>query len=217
MLDLGTRSSSSCCFSAEDESSTCRWNGDLVQRYSGAEGHQPTPDPGRTGVTKPKKARCAMPDELLRLYAERKLVGGYAFAAITPGGAQLNPALNRVTPDRSSIEDVKHDMEEPTPMDRLLRRRKIRQDRVAMRCVQGRDGRKQAAVVTPTTVLTSTTTFRSRFAPFPVKIGAIALPFREGAEGGCEARRVRRCGRRYWHPPAVVERRSFQGTGHRRC
>ena len=62
---------------------------DLVQRYSSAEGHQPQLDRlGGLGCKrrKPKRsARCAICRELLRLYAERKLVVGYAFAADTHG------------------------------------------------------------------------------------------------------------------------------------
>ncbi|HSK65143.1 MAG TPA: CarD family transcriptional regulator, partial [Pyrinomonadaceae bacterium] len=57
---------------------------DLVQRYSSAEGHQPQLDRlGGLGwqktKAKAKRAMQDMADELLRLYAERKLVGGYAF------------------------------------------------------------------------------------------------------------------------------------------
>ncbi|HVF27382.1 MAG TPA: CarD family transcriptional regulator, partial [Pyrinomonadaceae bacterium] len=59
---------------------------DLVQRYSSAEGHEPTLERlGGLGwqktKAKAKRAMRDMADELLRLYAERKLVGGYAFAA----------------------------------------------------------------------------------------------------------------------------------------
>src|SRR5258708_37965386 len=62
---------------------------DLVQRYSSAEGHQPTLDRlGGLGwqktKAKAKRAMRDMADELLRLYAERKLVGGCSFAADTP-------------------------------------------------------------------------------------------------------------------------------------
>src|SRR4029453_8933034 len=62
---------------------------DLVQRYSSAEGHEPTLDRlGGLGwqktKAKAKRAMRDMADELLKLYAERKLVGGFAFAADTP-------------------------------------------------------------------------------------------------------------------------------------
>ncbi|HYN84225.1 MAG TPA: CarD family transcriptional regulator, partial [Pyrinomonadaceae bacterium] len=58
---------------------------DLVQRYSSAEGHEPQLDKlGGLGWQKTKarakRAMRDMADELIKLYAERKLVGGYAFA-----------------------------------------------------------------------------------------------------------------------------------------
>src|SRR5262249_57956222 len=62
---------------------------DLVQRYSSAEGNQPTLDRlGGLGwhktKAKAKRAMRDMADELLRLYAERKLVQGHAFPADAP-------------------------------------------------------------------------------------------------------------------------------------
>ena len=154
---------------------------DLVQRFSSAEGHQPTLDRlGGLGWQKTKarakRAMRDMADELLRLYAERKLVGGYAFAADTPWQQEFEDGFEYVlTPDQeTAIEDVKHDMEEPTPMDRLLCGDVgYGKTEVAMRAafkavMEG----KQAAVLTPTTVLAYQhyDTFRTRFAPFPVKI-----------------------------------------------
>jgi len=154
---------------------------DLVQRFSSAEGHQPTLDRlGGLGWQKTKarakRAMRDMADELLRLYAERKLVGGYAFAADTPWQQEFEDGFEYVlTPDQeTAIEDVKHDMQEPTPMDRLLCGDVgYGKTEVAMRAafkavMEG----KQAAVLTPTTVLAYQhyDTFRTRFAPFPVKI-----------------------------------------------
>src|SRR5207253_1893189 len=62
---------------------------DLVQRYSSAEGHQPALDRlGGLGwhktKAKAKRAMRDMADELLRLYAERKLVQGHAFPQDAP-------------------------------------------------------------------------------------------------------------------------------------
>ncbi len=72
-----------------------------------------------------------MADELLRLYAERKLVQGFAFSADSPWQDEFEDAFPyELTDDQApSIEDVKNDMETPVPMDRLLmRRRRLRQD-----------------------------------------------------------------------------------------
>src|SRR5207248_1721958 len=80
-----------------------------------------------------------------------------------------------LTPDQeTAIEDVKHDMEEAVPMDRLLCGDVgYGKTEVAMRAafkavMEG----KQIAVLTPTTVLAYQhfETFRQRFAAFPVKV-----------------------------------------------
>ncbi|HEY2962106.1 MAG TPA: transcription-repair coupling factor [Pyrinomonadaceae bacterium] len=154
---------------------------DLVQRYSSAEGHQPQLDRlGGLGwqktKAKAKRAMRDMADELLRLYAERKLVGGYAFAGDTPWQEEFEDGFPFVlTPDQeTAIEDVKKDMEEPVPMDRLLCGDVgYGKTEVAMRAafkavMEG----KQTAILTPTTVLAYQhyDTFRTRFAPFPVKV-----------------------------------------------
>ncbi|HET7112636.1 MAG TPA: transcription-repair coupling factor [Pyrinomonadaceae bacterium] len=154
---------------------------DLVQRYSSAEGHQPQLDRlGGLGwqktKAKAKRAMRDMADELLRLYAERKLVGGYAFAADTPWQQEFEDGFPFVlTPDQeTAIEDVKKDMQESVPMDRLLCGDVgYGKTEVAMRAAfkSVMEG-KQAAVLTPTTVLAYQhyDTFRNRFAPFPVKV-----------------------------------------------
>jgi transcription-repair coupling factor (superfamily II helicase) len=165
---------------------------DLVQRYSSAEGHQPTLDRlGGLGwqktKAKAKRAMRDMADELLRLYAERKLVGGYSFAADTPWQQEFEDGFPFVlTPDQeTAIEDVKKDMEEATPMDRLLCGDVgYGKTEVAMRAAfkSVMEG-KQAAVLTPTTVLAYQhyDTFRTRFAPFPVKVELLSR-FRSGKE-----------------------------------
>jgi transcription-repair coupling factor (superfamily II helicase) len=154
---------------------------DLVQRYSSAEGNQPTLDRlGGLGwlktKAKAKRAMRDMADELLRLYAERKLVGGFAFAGDSPWQSEFEEGFEYVlTPDQeTAIEDVKRDMEEAVPMDRLLCGDVgYGKTEVAMRAafkavMEG----KQIAVLTPTTVLAYQhfETFRTRFAAFPVKI-----------------------------------------------
>jgi transcription-repair coupling factor (superfamily II helicase) len=165
---------------------------DLVQRYSSAEGHQPQLDRlGGLGwqktKAKAKRAMRDMADELLRLYAERKLVGGFAFAADTPWQQEFEDGFPFVlTPDQeTAIEDVKKDMEEPVPMDRLLCGDVgYGKTEVAMRAAfkSVMEG-KQAAILTPTTVLAYQhyDTFRNRFAPFPVKVELLSR-FRSSKE-----------------------------------
>jgi transcription-repair coupling factor (superfamily II helicase) len=201
-LDLGPRSSEfMLLFYAEDAKLYVPVERlDLVQRYSSAEGHQPTLDRlGGIGWQKTKarakRAMRDMADELLRLYAERKLVGGYAFAADTPWQREFEDGFEYVlTADQeTAIEDVKQDMEQPVPMDRLLCGDVgYGKTEVAMRAafkavMEG----KQAAVLTPTTVLAYQhyDTFRSRFAPFPVKIELLSR-FRSAKEQKEVAKRV---------------------------
>jgi transcription-repair coupling factor (superfamily II helicase) len=165
---------------------------DLVQRYSSAEGKQPNLDKlGGIGwqktKAKAKRAMRDMADELLRLYAERKLVGGFAYAYDTPWQSEFEQGFEFVlTPDQeTAIEDVKKDMEQAVPMDRLLCGDVgYGKTEVAMRAafkavMEG----KQVAVLTPTTVLAYQhfETFRTRFAAFPVKVELLSR-FRSAKE-----------------------------------
>lgn len=201
-LDLGTqRSEFMLLFYAEESKLYVPVERlDLVQRYSSAEGHQPTLDRlGGIGwqktKAKAKRAMRDMADELLRLYAERKLVGGFAFPADSPWQREFEDGFEYVlTPDQeTAIEDVKHDMEEAVPMDRLLCGDVgYGKTEVAMRAafkavMEG----KQAAILTPTTVLAYQhfDTFRTRFVPFPVKVELLSR-FRSAKEQKDVARRV---------------------------
>ena len=71
---------------------------------------------------KARKAAKDMADELIQLYAARKRQTGFAFAADSPW--QLEFEDNFPYPETDDqlrcIADIKHDMESPTPMDRLL-------------------------------------------------------------------------------------------------
>jgi transcription-repair coupling factor (superfamily II helicase) len=158
---------------------------DLVQRYSSAEGHEPTLDRlGGLGwqktKAKAKRAMRDMADELLKLYAERKLVQGYAFSADSPWQREFEDAFEYVpTADQeTAIEDTKRDMEAVIPMDRLLCGDVgYGKTEVAMRAAfKSVMDSKQVAVLAPTTVLAYQhyETFRSRFAAFPVTIELIS-------------------------------------------
>jgi len=201
-LDLGTkRSEFMLLFYAEEAKLYVPVERlDLVQRYSSAEGHQPTLDRlGGIGwqktKAKAKRAMRDMADELLRLYAERKLVGGFAFPADSPWQREFEDGFEYVlTPDQeTAIEDVKRDMEEAVPMDRLLCGDVgYGKTEVAMRAafkavMEG----KQAAILTPTTVLAYQhfDTFRTRFVPFPVKVELLSR-FRSPKEQKEVAKRV---------------------------
>jgi transcription-repair coupling factor (superfamily II helicase) len=165
---------------------------DLVQKYSSGEAHTPALD--RLGgiawqktKARAKRAMRDMAEELLKLYAERKLVKGYAFSGDTPWQQEFEAAFPyELTPDQgTAIGDVKSDMEQLTPMDRLLcgdvgyGKTEVAM-RAAFKAVM--DG-KQVAVLTPTTVLSYQhyQTFRSRFAAFPARVELLSR-FRSAKE-----------------------------------
>jgi transcription-repair coupling factor (superfamily II helicase) len=158
---------------------------DLVSRYSSGEAAAPTLDRlGGIGwqktKAKAKRAMRDMADELLRLYAERKLVQGYAFSADTPWQQEFEDAFpyDLTVDQASAIDDVKEDMETARPMDRLIigdvgyGKTEVAM-RAAFKAVM--DG-KQVAVLSPTTVLAYQhyETFCKRFAAFPAKIDLLS-------------------------------------------
>ncbi|MCI0525285.1 MAG: DEAD/DEAH box helicase, partial [Acidobacteria bacterium] len=117
-----------------------------------------------------------MAEELLKLYAERKLVGGHAYGADTPWQQEFEDAFEfELTPDQeSTIEDVKSDMENAEPMDRLIVGDVgYGKTEVAMRAAfkSVMEG-KQVALLAPTTVLVYQhfKTFQKRFGAFPMRI-----------------------------------------------
>jgi transcription-repair coupling factor (superfamily II helicase) len=165
---------------------------DLVSRYSSGEATSPSLDRlGGIGwqktKAKAKRAMRDMADELLKLYAERKLVRGHPFPPDAPWQHEFEDAFpyDLTVDQASAIEDVKSDMETATPMDRLiLGDVGYGKTEVAMRTAfkAVMDGR-QAAVLTPTTVLAYQhfETFKKRFAAFPVKVELLSR-FRSSAE-----------------------------------
>ena len=154
---------------------------DLVSRFSSGEATEVTLDRlGGIGwqktKAKAKRAMRDMADELLRLYAERKLVTGYAFSPDAPWQHEFEDAFpfDLTVDQAAAIEDVKGDMETAVPMDRLIigdvgyGKTEVAM-RAAFKAVM--DG-KQVAILTPTTILAYQhfESFRKRFAAFPAKI-----------------------------------------------
>ena len=123
-----------------------------------------------------KKAVKEIAGELIRLYAARTSARGHAYGADTPWQRELEDAFPYVeTPDQlEAINEVKADMERPTPMDRVIcgdvgyGKTEIAV-RAAFKAVQ--DG-KQVAILVPTTLLAQqhNATFTERMAQFPVNI-----------------------------------------------
>ncbi len=152
---------------------------DQVTRYVGGE----APALNRLGGAdwaktkgRAKKAVKEIAGELIRLYAARTSARGHAYGADTPWQRELEDAFPYVeTPDQlEAINEVKADMERPTPMDRVIcgdvgyGKTEIAV-RAAFKAVQ--DG-KQVAILVPTTLLAQqhNATFTERMAQFPVNI-----------------------------------------------
>jgi transcription-repair coupling factor (superfamily II helicase) len=151
----------------------------LVSRYAAEEGARPSVH--RLGSTswqktkaRAKKAIQDMAEGLVRAYAARRALPGYAFKPDTVWQRELEASFPYdETPDQMrAIEEVKGDMESPRPMDRLIcgdvgyGKTEVA-IRAAFKAVQ--EGR-QVAVLVPTTILAQQhyLTFKERMADFPV-------------------------------------------------
>ncbi|MEO8453081.1 MAG: DEAD/DEAH box helicase, partial [Gemmatimonadota bacterium] len=129
---------------------------------------------------KTQQAIHQMAAELLDLYARRQISAGFACPPDTRWQRELESSfLYEDTPDqRKATDDVKRDMERPTPMDRLLvgdvgyGKTEIAV-RAAFKAVQGG---KQVAMLVPTTILAEQhgRTFSERLADFPVRIEVLS-------------------------------------------
>lgn len=158
---------------------------DLVQKYSSTEGVRPQLDKlgGTSWVQRKARVKRAIRDmaqELLHLYAQRRLAHGYAFSADSEWQKEFEEAFPyEETPDQlAAITDIKRDMENGVPMDRLICGDVgYGKTEVAMRAAfkAVNDG-KQVAVLAPTTVLCYQhfETFKERFSAFPVKIAMLS-------------------------------------------
>jgi transcription-repair coupling factor (superfamily II helicase) len=158
---------------------------DLIQKYQSLGGAKPTLDRLGAGVWEARKTRVRkslsdMADQLLGLYAERKMTEGHSFPPDTNFQREFEDAFEfEETPDQQhAIDDVKRDLESPLPMDRLLCGDVgYGKTEVAMRAAfKALADSKQVAVLAPTTVLAFQhyETFRRRFAAFPVRIDMLS-------------------------------------------
>ncbi len=158
---------------------------DRLARYVGPGGAPPVLN--RLGTAdwemvkrRAKRAVADIAKELLELYARRATIRGHAFSPDTEWQHELEASFPyEETEDQlRAVEEVKRDMEQPRPMDRLVvgdvgfGKTEVA-IRAAFKAVM--DG-KQVAVLVPTTVLAQQhyTTFRERLAPFPVTIAMLS-------------------------------------------
>ncbi len=158
---------------------------DLVQKYRGAGEAKPHVD-RLGGVTWEKtKSRVKvkmrdMADELLKLYAQRRMAKGFSFSHDGNWQREFEDAFE-YTPTKdqlSAVTHIKGDMESEQPMDRLLCGDVgFGKTEVAMRAAfKALGDGKQIAVLAPTTVLSFQhyETFRRRFASFPVRVELVS-------------------------------------------
>ena len=153
----------------------------LLHKYVGNEGTPPKlSNMGRKdwqkATRKAQKAITILATELLRLYAQRKITPGHAFAPDTHWQKEFEDSFPfEETPDQlKAIAEIKADMEKPVPMERLLcgdvgyGKTEVA-IRAAFKAVM--DG-KQVAVLAPTTVLAQQhlLTFTQRMGSFGVRV-----------------------------------------------
>ncbi len=158
---------------------------DLVQRFRGA--GEAAPQLDRMGgatwsrtKTRVKAKMRDMAEELLKLYAGRKLAKGFAFSADSNWQREFEDAFEftETRDQRSAIVDIKRDMENAEPMDRLLCGDVgFGKTEVVMRAAfKALGDGKQVAILAPTTVLAFQhfETFKRRFQPFPVRVAMLS-------------------------------------------
>ena len=160
---------------------------DMVSKYIGGGGEDANVKLNKIGSdawqktkAKARKAAKDMAGELIQLYASRKRQLGYAFAPDAPWQKEFEDNFPYPETDDQlrCIADIKHDMESPTPMDRLLCGDVgFGKTEVALRAVMKAvmDG-KQVAILVPTTVLAQQhyQTAVARFRGFPVNIDVLS-------------------------------------------
>lgn len=177
---------------------------DQIERYRSPEGDDRAPPRldrlsgtrWRRQRERTQRAIREMAAELIDLYARREVARGFAFPPDTRWQRELESAfLYEDTPDqRKASEDVKRDMEQPTPMDRLVvgdvgyGKTEVAV-RAAFKAVQA--GR-QVAVLVPTTILAEQhgRTFGDRMADYPVVIDVLSR-FRTAREQRAVVEQVR--------------------------
>jgi transcription-repair coupling factor (superfamily II helicase) len=153
----------------------------LIQKYHAPGGIKPGLDKlgGKSWQKTKQRVRQKVKDmaeKLLSLYARRSTVNGFAFSGDTELHREFDGFFTyEETPDQlTSASEIKNDMENTTPMERLLCGDVgYGKTEVVMRaCFKAVYDSKQVAVLVPTTILAEQhyDTFTVRFSAFPIKI-----------------------------------------------
>lgn len=158
---------------------------DQVQKYVSSEGKEPKIYALGGGEWKKVKSKARssiqdIADDLIKLYAKREASKGYAFAKDSDAQQEFEAAFpyEETTDQLQAIEEIKKDMENEKPMDRLLcgdvgyGKTEVAL-RAAFKAIA--DG-KQVALLVPTTILAQQhfETASERFEDFPVTIGLLS-------------------------------------------
>ena len=180
---------------------------DLVSKYiGGGEDAQEKKKLSKLGgadwekaKSRAKKAVRDLAKGLIQLYAQRERQPGYAFSPDSEWMREFEDQFEYAETDDQlrCIEEIKRDMEQARPMDRLLcgdvgyGKTEVAL-RAIMKCVL--DG-KQAAILVPTTVLARQhfLSAKQRFARYPVEIDVVSR-FRTSAQMKETLRRVEQGG-----------------------
>ncbi len=154
-----------------------------VRKYTGGEVPRVSRMGGRDWTEtkdRVRKAVAVVAEQVVRLHRARARAKGYSFPADTPWQREMESAFPyEETPDQLvAIGDVKRDMEDPGPMDRLVFGDVgFGKTEVAIRAAFKAVGAgKQVAVLCPTTLLAQQhhQTFSDRFAPFPIRVEVLS-------------------------------------------
>ncbi len=158
---------------------------EMIEKYIGIDGYVPVLDKigGKTWEKSKAKAKEEvekLAGELLNLYAQRRILKGYAFSRPDKSFEEFESSFpyEETSDQQQAIDDVILDMEEEKPMDRLICGDVgYGKTEVAMRAAYKavNDG-KQVAFVVPTTILAEQhlASFKERFKLYPVVIKSLS-------------------------------------------
>ena len=157
----------------------------LLSKYVSSDGKAPKLNKLNDGHFKKAKQKVKnqvedIADDLIKLYSERSQLKGFAFSADDEEQDAFDDAFPYVETDDQlrSIEEIKRDMQDSQPMDRLLVGDVgFGKTEVAMRAAfKAVNDHKQVVVLVPTTVLAQQhyTNFKERFQNFAVNIDVLS-------------------------------------------
>jgi transcription-repair coupling factor (superfamily II helicase) len=158
---------------------------DRISRYVGGRDQRPSLSRLNTQEWSQVKARIKkavqnIAEELLKLYATRQMITGFAYSRDSVWQSELESSFpyEETADQLEALMEVKADMEKPRPMDRLIcgdvgyGKTEIAL-RAAFKAVMDN---KQVAILVPTTVLAQQhyLTFKERLGAFPVEVRVLS-------------------------------------------